>query len=66
MVEVADMVILIKKGHVELDFAKTEFCTNFFFFFIFFLNTTQFLQSSTINLFFKNKVELDFRKSSSI
>ena len=32
MVEVADMVILIKKGHVELDFAKTEFCTNFFFF----------------------------------
>ena len=36
MVEVADMVILIKKGHVELDFAKTEFCTNFFFFFLFF------------------------------
>ena len=36
MVEVADMVILIKKGHVELDFAKTEFCTNFFFFLIFF------------------------------
>ena len=62
MVEVADMVILIKKGHVELDFAKTEFCTIFFFF----LNTTQFLQSSPINLFFKNKVELDFRKSSSI
>ena len=63
MVEVADMVILIKKGHVKLDFAKTEFCTIFFFFF---LNTTQFLQSSPINLFFKNKVELDFRKSSSI
>ena len=35
MVEVADMVILIKKGHVELDFAKTEFCTNFFFLFFF-------------------------------
>ena len=33
MVDVADMVILIKKGHVELDFAKTEFCTIFFFFF---------------------------------
>ena len=32
MVEVADMVILIKKGHVKLDFAKTEFCTIFFFF----------------------------------